>query len=218
MMRAKTIGRPTGVLAAVAITGLLLGITPSQSADAPTPAAAQPAPANAAPAAGAIPPMVKPAGPGVFSSRKISAARYQLVVTGHTFTSREEIENYLAYRAAQLTTEQAFQWFSFNEHRSKGDKLPVPKPDPQGMRYSFRIEFFRPVWRYKTGGSSAWSSWSPFSGAAFWADGMDAKKITAYDVSADITLHKGQVEDDNPLAFDAGALSDYLINQVEPPQ
>jgi hypothetical protein len=42
--------------------------------------------------------------------------------------------------------------------------------------------------------------------------------VTAYEVSADIVLHKGMVAATNPLAFDAGALSDFLVNQVAPPQ
>jgi hypothetical protein len=179
------------------------------------PPAATPAAAPATPAAA---PEVKPAGPGVFSLKKINATRVHLVVTGHAFTSREEIEKYLAYRAAALTLDQKFDWFSFIERRGKGDTVAVPKRDPSGMRYSFRMDFFRPVWRYKTATSPGWKSWSPFSGAAFWATGLDPKSITGFEVSADIALHKGQVEDDNPLAFDASALSDFLVNQVEPPQ
>jgi hypothetical protein len=37
-------------------------------------------------------------------------------------------------------------------------------------------------------------------------------------VSADIVLHKGQMDDANPLAFEAGAVSDLLINPVSPPE
>jgi len=44
------------------------------------------------------------------------------------------------------------------------------------------------------------------------------QKINAYDVNADIVLHKRMVQDDNPYAFDADALSDCLLNQVAPPK
>lgn len=163
------------------------------------------------------PPNVRPAGKGVFTQQKTGQAKFRLVLSGQHFTSREAIENYLAWRAAELTAEQGFLWFSFVEHRGKGDSPPVPRRDPSGIRYSFRLAFFRPVWRYQLASApSVWQNWSPFSGRPFWA--ADAKSILRFEVSADILLHKGQLEDDNPLAFDADAVSDYLINQVQPPE
>jgi hypothetical protein len=165
------------------------------------------------------PPNVRSAEPGVFTQQQRGQGRFHLVLSGRHFTSREAVENYLAWRAAELTAERGFFWFSFVERRGTGDMLPVPRRDPDGMRYSFRLAFFRPVWRYQTSAApSVWKSWNPFSGSRFWAEGLDASTITRFEVSADIVLHKGQLEDDNPLSFDAGAVSDYLINQVQPPE
>ena len=65
------------------------------------------------------------------------------------------------------------------------------------------------MWRYKMKGDSAWKSWSPFTGAAFFADGKDPKTVTDFEVSADITVHKGPMDDLNPLGFEAGPLSHY---------
>ncbi|WP_354266654.1 hypothetical protein [Bradyrhizobium sp. I1.7.5] len=161
-------------------------------------------------------PMVPPAKPGVFTATKKDADRFHLVVAGHQFTTRENIEKYLAYRAAELTMEQKANWFTFVESRSKGDTAPVPKRDPAGLRYSFRMDYFRPVWRYKISGAPASKTWSPFSGTAFIAD--DPKSITDYEVGADIVLHEGQMDDADPLAFEARAVSDLLINQVSPPE
>ena len=48
--------------------------------------------------------------------------------------------------------------------------------------------------------------------------GGDPKTVTDFEVSADIVLHKGTMDDANPLAFDASAVSDLLVNQVSPPQ
>jgi hypothetical protein len=175
--------------------------------------AADPQPSPPEPAQGG--PVVPDAAPGVFTLQQRGPTRFRLTVTGHAFTSREAIENYLAWRAARLTMEKHFSWFSFVESRAKGDTAPVPRPDPAGPRYSFRLAFFRPVWRYKTT-APPMQKWSPFSGAAFFPS--DPKIITQYEVSADIVLHKGMVADDDPLAFDASALSEFLTNQVAPPQ
>ena len=162
--------------------------------------------------------MVPAAGPGVFSVQKKGASGLHLTVTGHKFTSRTEIENYLAWRAAEQTEAQKATWFTFTEARAKGDTVGAPKRDPNGKHYSFHMENWRPVWRYKMKGDTAWKSWSPFSGVAFFADGKDPKTVTDFEASADITLHKGPMDDLNPLGFEAGPVSDLLISQVSPPQ
>src|ERR1044072_7906315 len=129
------------------------------------------------------PPMVPPAGPGVFAVKTSGPATFKLVVTGHTFTSRGDIEKYLAYRAARLTIEQGGQWFTFTEDRANGETaVSAPARDPEGPRYSFRMKYFRPVWRYKTNGSSAWTRWSPFSGEPFVS--ADPKTITDFESRA----------------------------------
>ncbi len=211
--------------AGLAITLTAFGSFAAEPAT-PAPASAQSAaPALASAAKPAAKPasnpdalnMVPPAGPGVFAVQK-KGAELQLTVTGHKFTSRAEIENYLAWQAAQQTEAQKATWFTFTEARAKGDTVPVPKRDPKGPHYSFHMENWRPMWRYKMKGDTAWKSWSPFSGAAFFADGKDPKTVTDFEVSADITVHKGPMDDLNPLAFEAGPVSDLLINQVSPPQ
>ena len=195
------------------IAALLAASSPGFAADQP---AAPPPPAKPAQASD-NPPMVPPAAAGVFSAEK-RGNRLHLTVTGHKFTTRAEVEKYLAYRAAELTLAQKGNWFTFVEARAKTDTVPIPKRDPSGPRYSFRMENWRPVWRYKMAGNSAWMNWSPFSGAAFFADGKDPKTISDFEASADIVVHKGQMDDTQPLAFEAGAVSDLLINQVSPPQ
>jgi len=161
--------------------------------------------------------MVPPAGPGVFTAKQVGSGTFKLVVAGHTFTSRGDIEKYLAYRAARLTIEQEAEWFTFKEDRGRGETVEaVPVRDPEGPRYSFRMKYFRPVWRYKVNESAAWTRWSPFSGAAFIS--ADPKTITDFEVSAGIVVRKGPMDDADPLAFEAWALSDLLVNQVSPPK
>jgi len=163
------------------------------------------------------PPMVPPADPGVFAAKPSGPDTFKLVVTGHTFTNRGDIEKYLAYRAARLTVEQGGQWFTFKEVRGAGETtVPAPARDPEGLRYSFRMKYFRPVWRYKTNGSTEWTRWSPFSGAPF--PSVDPKTISDFEVGADIVVRKGPMDDADPLAFEAWALSDLLVNQVSPPK
>lgn len=193
-------------------TGLVLAALCMGTSFAQTPPA-KPAP-TPAPASDALP-MVPPAKPGVFTAQKRGAG-YHLILVGHKYTTRDDAEKYLAYRAAELTMEQKSNWFTFTETRAKTDTAPVPKRDPAGLRYSFRMEYWRPVWRYKVSGNPAWQSWSPFAGAAFPA--LDPKSVTDFELTADIVPRQGPMDDANPLAFEAGAVSDLLINQVSPPE
>ena len=202
----------TEVMTGICLACFLSGA--SFAADAP--AAGQPAPAQPGAGAQAQAPEVPPAKPGVFTPQKRAGTRYHLVVKGHTFSSREGIEKYLLYRAAELTLDQHDSWFTLIEARAKGDTAPPSKPDPQGLRFSFRMAYWRPVWRYKLAGATAWQSWSPFSSTAFPA--TDPKSVTDFEVSADIVLRKDIMNDADPLAFDAGAVDDLLVNQVSPPE
>ncbi|MCC8965356.1 hypothetical protein H8A95_24325 [Bradyrhizobium sp. Pear76] len=206
----RSIATGVALVALCALAGISLAADPTA-----TPALT-PAPAKPAQASSDNLPLVPPAKPGVFTATKMGSDQFHLVVAGHKFTTQSDIEKYLTYRAAELTMEQKASWFTFVESRTKADTAPVPQRDPAGLRYSFRMEYFRPVWRYKTSSSPVWKSWSPFAGAAFITDGP--KIITDFEVSADIVLHKGQMDDVNPLAFEAGAVSDLLINQVSPPE
>src|SRR5690349_14900561 len=140
----------------MAFTAVLVLTAPSFAQNAPTP-----------PPASDTPPTVAPAAPGVFTATKKGANGYHLVVTGKKFTSRHDIAFSMAYRASESTQEKKGRWFTATESRAKGDTEPVPHRDPAANRFSFRMEYFRPVWRYKTGTAPDWKRWSPFSGAAF---------------------------------------------------
>src|SRR4051812_40021373 len=202
------------------VLGFTAALTLSLALAAPLGAAEPPASPAAAQNAGAAAsdtlPMVPPAAPGVFTAQKRGANGFHLVVTGHKFTSRQDIEFYLAYRASEITTEQKGSWFTLTESRTKGDTAPASKRDPAGLRHSFQMPYFRPVWRYKTGAAPDWKRWSPFSGVAFPEN--ELKSASTYEVSADIVVHKGFMDDADPLAFEAGAVNDFLVNQVSPPQ
>jgi hypothetical protein len=196
----------------LSLAAMLVLATPLYAAEAPASASAS---QNGAAAASETPPTVAPAAPGVFTAQKKGANRFHLVIKGHKFTSRRDIELYMAYRASEITQDQKGNWFTFVEDRAKGDTAPPSKRDPAGLRYSFRMDYFRPVWSFKTGAGPA-KRWSPFSGVAF--PEADAKASSSYEVSADIVVHKGPMDDADPLAFEAGAVNDFLVNQVSPPQ
>ena len=149
---------------------------------------------------------------GPFEARSTGNRQYRISTSGRTFTSREAIEKYLAYRAALHTVQNKGTWFEVIESRRRGD-LPPPEGHPV-IRYSFRMQNFLPVWTYKTA-SGETRTWRPYTNEPFPVD--ELKAATSYEVAMDIRLHDGMVTGADPLAFSAFALSDYLINQVTPP-
>jgi len=197
-----------------ALSGCLL-----LSAGAGAQTAPKPEPVSAsAPASLETGPTVPPAKPGGYSESKQGATRFRVTVRGQSFTARDAVEKYLLYRVAMLALVQRSPWFTLVEGRNPGDTAPLPQADPSGYHYSFRMAYWRPVWRYRVAGSAAWTTWSPFSSAAFFADGKDHKTVSDYEVSADIVMQKGPMDDRNPLAFEPRAVSEFLVNQVTPPE
>lgn len=159
-------------------------------------------------------PVIAPAKPGVYSATKQDAVHYRIKVTGRHFTSRDAIEKYLLYRAAELALQQHATWFTLVESRGKGDKVPAPKPNPGGLHYSFRMNYWRPAWRYAPAGAPAMKAWSRSSRTIFFADGKDAGAVVGFETSAVIVMQKGPMDDADPLAFEPSAVSDFLVNQV----
>src|SRR5436305_1505276 len=108
MSRVAALGAGFAMMVAlVAFSGFAVAQAPAASAQPPTaPAKAAPPAAAKAPASSDALNMVPPAGPGVFAMQKKGANGLHLSVTGHKFTSRAEIENYLAWRAAEETRAQ----------------------------------------------------------------------------------------------------------------
>ena len=53
----------------------------------------------------------KEASSGGYSDARLNSDRWRVSFSGNTVTSRETVERYLLYRAAELTTSQGFDWF-----------------------------------------------------------------------------------------------------------
>jgi hypothetical protein len=138
------------------------------------------------------------------SVQKIGSASFRLVLTGQTAPSRAVVENRLADEAAKLTLQQHGQWFMAVEPAANG--WTPPTADPLGKRFSFRMENWRPSWRFKA--EKGWTNGPPpASGSA----------VTAYEVRADIVVHQGRFDGVEPLGYDAAMLDEYLREQVAVP-
>jgi hypothetical protein len=134
---------------------------------------------------------------GGYRDQQIEANRFRVTFNGNSMTSRETVETYLLYRAAELTVQNGFDWFAMADRQTerKSDTyIDRPfGPGPWG--------YWGPSWRY--GGSFGWRSWDPWWGDPFWDSSIDVRTVDRYEASAEIVTGRGPKTADNPRAFDA---------------
>lgn len=155
---------------------------------------------------------------GGFSDQQIEANRYRVTFAGNSLTSRETVESYLLFRAAELTVQSGGDWFSVVDRQTDRDRRTYVEPDPfYRPWYGPAYGYWRPSWRYY-GGGFGWRSWSPFYGDPFWADRMDVRTVEKFEASAEIVTHRGAKPADDPRAFDARAVMDNIGPKVVRPE
>lgn len=149
---------------------------------------------------------------GGYSETRIANNRYQVNFAGNSLTSRERVEGYLLYRAAELTLEKGFDWFEINDRLTERDVRTYVDPDPFYRPYYGSIYgYWRPHWRYYRPGGG-WYWWHPEWGGAFWADSIDVRTVEKFEAHADIEMFDGPVPPTNRRAFDAR----QVISELEP--
>lgn len=142
--------------------------------------------------------------PIAYAVKRVKPGTFRLAASGPGAPSRTAVEQFLAFNAAQLTVRERGGWFEIMEPGAK----PAAAPAVPGKRYSFRMDSWRPAWRYRT--AAGWRE----------VDDVPPASVQAFEAVATIVIHQGplQAENaDNARAFDAWALSDYLREQVQPP-
>lgn len=137
---------------------------------------------------------------GGFSETRIESDRFQVTFAGNSLTSRETVERYLLYRAAELTVAEGGDWFSLVERRTDRTTRTVVDPDPYSGFGPYG--YWRPSWRYY-GPVMGWRAWDPWYGDPFWADRMDVRTIEKFEASAEIVIGRGPKPKNEPRAFDA---------------
>lgn len=137
---------------------------------------------------------------GGFSETRLEADRFRVNFAGNSLTSRETVERYLLYRAAELTVAEGGDWFTLVERQTDRTARTRVNPDPFGGFGAYG--YWRPYWRYY-GPSMGWRAWDPWYGDPFWADRMDVRTIEKFEASAEILLGHGPKPANDPRAFDA---------------
>jgi hypothetical protein len=100
----------------------------------------------------------QPAGSG-YAEERIGEARWRVEFTGGENDTREEVESYLLYRAAELTSASGYDWFISTASEVESEAEIVV--EAQRVRES---PVWRPQWRRRR--SLDWTDWMPAGAAA----------------------------------------------------
>lgn len=143
-----------------------------------------------------------------FSEQQLAPDRFSVTFAGNTVTSRETVEKYLLFRAAQLTLERGFDYFVMVNRDTDRQQQIYSTPGFAGPGYGFG-GYWGPSWRYY-GHGFGWRSWDPFFGSPFWGDTVDVRSVDRFEATAEIVMRRGPIPRDNLRAFDARAVVDTI--------
>lgn len=146
---------------------------------------------------------------GGYREIQLEPQRWRVTFSGNSLTSRETVETYLLYRAAELTVEQGSDWFAaVQRNTSEHTEVYVyrhPAASPWGPAWGPRWRYRRPWW--------IWQGWDPYGPEPF----FDEQRVTAYEATAEIVMGRGAKPADDPKAFEARAVLASLKDKVITP-
>ncbi|HEX8568539.1 MAG TPA: hypothetical protein VF699_01250 [Caulobacteraceae bacterium] len=148
--------------------------------------------------------------------------RWRVTFAGNSLTSRQQVEDSLLLRAAELTLQQGFDHFVAVNRATERDVTYRADPDPffSSSRYAFggypywspRWRYYRPAygWRYMD------PFYDPFWGSSFGRSSYDVREIDRYEASAEIMMGRGPAPAD-ARAFDARQIVQNLGPRIPRP-
>lgn len=120
-----------------------------------------------------------------FSEQRIESNRYRVTFRGNSLTSREQVENYLLYRAAELTLQDGYDYFTMVKDDTEKSTSYRNVGAPNYLYYGRGRPF--PYYGYGFG-------WGP--------DEFDVRETTRYTAIAYILMGKGPKPND-PASYSA---------------
>lgn len=155
---------------------------------------------------------------GGYSEERLADDRWRVVFSGNELTSRDRVEGYMLYRAAELTLEQGYDSFVIIDRLSRQDRTTYVSPDfYYNPWYGPGYPYWRPHWRYYRRGGG-WLIWHPEGGGRFWAESVDMRSVERFRAEAEIVMHRGAPSADDERAFDARRVIADLGPTIERPE
>jgi len=143
-----------------------------------------------------------------YSERRIEPDRFLVSFAGNSVTSRDTVERYLLFHAAELTLQNGYDYFVMANRDTDLQSRTFSTP---GFGYGGLGGYWGPSWRYY-GRGFGWRSWDPWYGGGFgpWGNDFDIRTIDRYEATAEIVMRRGPIPRDNLRAFNAKAVVDSI--------
>lgn len=143
---------------------------------------------------------------GGYAEQRIETNRFVVSFSGNSLTERQTVETYLLYRAAELTSQEGYDWFQTVQRTTDEDTrfLPSATGSPYYSGFLCNYRYYGPRGRLWRG-----HYYDPFYDPYF--DGFGApsyREITRYEASAEIILGRGP----KPAGAEYFGAEDVLVN------
>ncbi|RZK81072.1 MAG: hypothetical protein EOO66_29150, partial [Methylobacterium sp.] len=146
-----------------------------------------------------------------YSERQIEPNRFLVGFSGNSVTTRDTVERYLFFRAAELTLQNGYDYFVMADRDTDRQTRTYTTPGfgggfGPGWGYGGFGGYWGPSWRYGGrgfrggafgGGFGPWGGW----GGGF--NDFDVRTVDRFEASAEVVMRKGPIPRDNIRAFDA---------------
>jgi hypothetical protein len=151
---------------------------------------------------------------GGYSEQRLGDNRYLVNFDGNTLTSRERVEGYMLYRAAELTVQNGNDWFRIAERATDRDRRTYVEPNYHPW---YGYGSWRPYWRFYRP-HYGWGSWYPYGPDPFWADRYDERTVEEFEAHAEIVMGRGPLPVGDGNLFDARKVMADLGPSIERPK
>ena len=131
---------------------------------------------------------------GGYSEMRLQEDRWGVSFSGNSLTSRDTVEMYLLYRAAELTLQSGYDWFATDYRQTERDTRYYADPDP--WFHGGYGRYWGPRWRFYR--RNYWSPWGDP-----WGRNFDVREVSRYEARAEIVMGSGTPPADARYAFDA---------------
>ncbi|HUP92640.1 MAG TPA: hypothetical protein VM074_10370 [Solimonas sp.] len=132
-----------------------------------------------------------------YADQKIEGTRYRITFAGNAATPRQTVENYLLYRAAELTLASGFDYFVMADHSTEKE-----------TSYTQSVSAFGGFGRY---------GWYPHGGG-FGVGFGSSSPSSEYMAQTDILMYSGAKREGDVSAFNAREVRENLeATIVRPP-
>ena len=120
-----------------------------------------------------------------YSEQRIEQDRYRVTFSGNISTTRETVENFLLYRAAELTVQEGYDYFIMTEQDTEADTTYRSRP------------------MFHLGYSHGHHGFPYYAYGFSWAHDDTTTETRRYEAIAYILMRTGEAPEDNENAYDA---------------